>query len=134
MTEWDIQPGETAKAFHAFSHYWDIPPADRSIDAAHSVHMQTCKGYQRYTKRASSIWKNWSTKQDWVSRAASHDADLSERRRERRAAELEQAQDRAATLARSALLRLARRIKTMNIDEIPAAIVGRQRYWTVLRA
>ena len=98
MTEWDIQPGETAKAFHAFSHYRDMPPADRSIDTAHAEHLARCEGRKRRGKRGSNRWQDWSPKHDWVSRAVAHDADLSRKRRDRRARELEEAQDRAAKI------------------------------------
>ena len=77
MTEWDIQPGETAKAFHAFSHYRDMPPAERSIDAAYAGHMARCEGQQKGSKRAAGFWMRWSVSNAWVSRATAHDADLS---------------------------------------------------------
>ena len=125
MTEWDIQPGETAKAFHAFSHYRDMPPADRSIDTAHAEHLARCEGRKRRGKRGSNRWQDWSPKHDWVSRAAAHDADLSRKRRDRRARELEEAQDRAAKIAHSALDRLDERLQTLDIMQIPAAVLDR---------
>ena len=125
MTEWDIQPGETAKAFHAFSHYRDMPPADRSIDTAHAEHLARCEGRKRRGKRGSNRWQDWSPKHDWVSRAAAHDADLSRKRRDRRARELEEAQDRAAKIAHSALGRLDERLQTLDIMQIPAAVLDR---------
>ena len=125
MTEWDIQPGETAKAFHAFSHYRDMPPADRSIDTAHAEHLARCEGRKRRGKRGSNRWQDWSPKHDWVSRAAAHDADLSRKRRDRRAKELEEAQDRAAKIAHSALDRLDERLQTLDIMQIPVAVLDR---------
>ena len=125
MTEWDIQPSETAKAFHAFSHYRDMPPADRSIDTAHAEHLARCEGRKRRGKRGSNRWQDWSPKHDWVSRAAAHDADLSRKRRDRRARELEEAQDRAAKIARSALDRLEERLKAIDVEQIPAAVLDR---------
>ena len=125
MTEWDIQPGETAKAFHAFSHYRDMPPADRSIDTAHAEHLARCEGRKRRGKRGSNRWQDWSPKHDWVSRAAAHDADLSRKRRDRRARELEETQDRAAKIARSALDRLEERLKAIDVEQIPAAVLDR---------
>ena len=125
MTEWDIQPGETAKAFHAFSHYRDMPPADRSIDTAHAEHLARCEGRKRRGKRGSNRWQSWSPKHDWVSRATAHDADLSHQRRDRRARELEEAQDRAAKIAHSALDRLDERLQTLDIMQIPAAVLDR---------
>ena len=125
MSEWDIQPGETSKAFHAFEHYRDLPIGDRSIDAAYREHRQSCEGHQRGTNRAPRRWKTWSVDNRWVDRAAAHDGDLSRRRRERRAAELREAQDRAAGIARSALYRLALRLENLNVDDIPAAVLDR---------
>ena len=126
MIEWDIQPGETAKAFHAFEHYRDMPPADRSIDAAYAEHLVRCQdGRQKVGKRSARAWHRWSAANRWVERAAAHDADLSRQRRERRAAELQEPQDRAAGIARSALYRLALRLEKLNINEIPVAVLDR---------
>ena len=125
MVEWDIQPGETAKAFHAFSHYRDMSPGDRSIDAAYREHVKHCEQGQTRGKRAAGFWQSWSTKHDWVSRATAHDADLSRKRRQRRAKELEEAQDRAAKIARSALDRLEERLKAIDVEQIPAAVLDR---------
>ena len=124
-TEWDIQPGETAKAFHAFSHYRDMPPAERSIDAAYAGHMARCEGQQKGSKRAAGFWMRWSVSNAWVSRATAHDADLSRKRRDRRARELEEAQDRAAKIAHSALDRLDERLQTLDIMQIPVAVLDR---------
>ena len=124
-TEWDIQSGETAKAFHAFSHYRDMPPADRSIDTAHAEHLARCgKGHNRGKTRAKN-WHKWSSVHCWVDRVAAHDADLSHQRRQRRAKELEEAQDRAAKIARSALDRLEERLKAIDVEQIPAAVLDR---------
>ena len=125
MDTWQKQAGETPKAFHAFEHYRDMPTSDRSIDAAYAEHQERCDRRQSSGKRAAGFWHRWSSSNGWVDRAASHDADLSQRRRERRAAELEEAQDRTATLARGALVRLTQRIHSMDVDEIPAAVLDR---------
>ena len=125
MPEWDIQPGETAKAYHAFGHYRDMSPGDRSIDAAYREHVKHCEQGQTRGKRAAGFWQSWSTKHDWVSRATAHDADLSHQRRQRRAKELEEAQDRAAKIARSALDRLEERLKAIDVEQIPAAVLDR---------
>ena len=114
MGAWDRQANETPRAFHAFEHYRDMPIGDRSIDAAYAEHHQSFEGHQAGTRRAPGRWKTWSVDNRWVVRAAAHDADLSKRRRERRAAELQEAQDRAATLARGALVRLTQRIQSLD--------------------
>ena len=93
------RPGESAKAFHAFCHYRDLPVFSRSIDAAWAEHVRECLKHQTSTKQAPGNWKSWSAANDWPARAADHDDDLSRLRRERRAAELERAQDEIADLA-----------------------------------
>ena len=126
MAEWERQQQETSKAFHAFEHYRDLPIGDRSIDAAYNEHLNRCqKGRQTVGKRSARNWHRWSTSNSWVARVSAHDSDLSQRRRERRAAELQEAQDRAARIARSALYRLALRLENLNVHEIPAAVLDR---------
>ena len=118
-----MQPGETAKAFHAFSHYRDFQPAGRSIDAAYTEHQRSCQQDGNGTKTVPGFWRNWSAANRWVDRTAAHDADLSRQRRERRARDLEEAQDALATLAQSGVLRLEQRLQTLDVDEIPAASI-----------
>ena len=116
---------EASKAFHAFTHYRDLPAERRSIDAAYREHMDQCEGRQKGAKRAPGRWDKWSTEHSWVARAAAHDADLSRQRRARRARELAEAEDRAAAIARAALGRLVKRLETLDVREIPVAILDR---------
>ena len=125
MGDWDNQPGETAKGFHSFTHYRDLPPHARSIDSAYAEHRRECEGKESTGKGRAKNWHKWSTANDWVARAQAHDADLSRRRRERRAADLEAAQDRAAILARAVLSRVALRFLNLDIAEIPVAVLDR---------
>ena len=125
MGDWDTQPGETAKGFHSFTHYRDLPPHARSIDSAYAEHRRECEGKESTGKGRAKNWHKWSAANDWVARAQAHDADLSRRRRERRAADLEAAQDRAATIARAALGRVALRLHNIDVNEIPAAVLDR---------
>ena len=96
---WDIQDGETPKAFAAFCLYRDLPAIDRSVLAAR-------EGHQKDTKRTLRQWKGWSMRNDWVNRAAEHDSDLASRRRIRRAESLERAQDDIANMSRAALTKM----------------------------
>ncbi len=108
----------SAKAFHAFSHYRDLPVSSRSIDAAWAEHARECLGRQGGERRATGAFSRLSVANDWPARAADHDDDLSRRRRERRAAELERAQDDIAAVARSQLARVAERLRDMESDEL----------------
>lgn len=69
---WERQPGEGREAFVAFKAYRDLPPRDRSIDAAFAA---TC-GHQKGTKRAAGNWKRWSVEHEWVARAEAYDRHL----------------------------------------------------------
>ena len=112
MKLWDRQPNETAAAFAAFCLYRDIPQGERSIVAAAGKHRKS-------GGRASARnWEVWSSRYDWVNRAAEHDSELASRRRERRARELERAQDDIAAMARTALERIEERLERMDAEEI----------------
>ena len=117
------RPGESAKAFHAFCHYRDLPVFSRSIDAAWAEHVRECLKHQTSTKQAPGNWKSWSAANDWPARAADHDDDLSRRRRERRATELERAQDDIAAVARSQLARVAERLRDMESAELSTSVL-----------
>ena len=113
---WDRQPGETAKAFHAFEHLRTLSALDRSIPAARAA----CRSQCGISPASSRQWHGWSTKYQWFNRAAEHDSDLASRRRIRRAESLERAQDDAVVLIRAALAKVAERIKGMDVEELAA--------------
>ena len=117
---WERQPGETARAFHAFIHYRDLSAEERSIDAANAVCAKEHGINPNSTRR---VWGGWSSANKWLSRAVLHDANLAERRREMRARNLERAQDNIASVANQAMLRVVERIGNLDPDEITAGIL-----------
>ena len=125
MDLWNRHPGETAKAFHAFTHYLVMPVSERSIDAAHAQHKRDCDGEQmrskRGARRGASRWMQWSAANDWILRVAAHDSDLARRRRARMAAELERAQDDAVSMARVILGKVVQRLGTLKVEDLPIA-------------
>ena len=135
MKAWEIQDDESSKAYHAFCHYRDLPPSGRSIDAAYAEHLDHCQDKATNSpetvtkpsprKRAIPSWKHWSVDHTWPSRASWHDSDLALRRRERRAGEVEKAEDELVTLSRSLISRLATRIAGLNVEEIPVDSIPR---------
>ncbi len=86
---WERRDDESAPAFIAFSVYRDLGPT-RSIDAA----WRTTQTGQNRGKRAPSAWEGWSSRFDWVERAAAYDAHI-----ERIGLEARQKALRAATEA-----------------------------------
>ena len=74
---WARQPGETSRAYKAFSIYRDLGPRHRS-------HRETAKRYYEGKSRVylGQIAK-WSSKYDWVARARAHDEFLDEQKRQK---------------------------------------------------
>lgn len=61
---WDRRDAETDVAWAAFVVYRDLPPAQRSLRAAGAV-----------LGKAESLLSRWSSKHEWVARAAAKDRD-----------------------------------------------------------
>jgi hypothetical protein len=57
---------ESARAFSAFEHYRNMPPARRTLDGAYQE-------FTGHTARASGHWKDWHRNFDWIARAAEWD-------------------------------------------------------------
>lgn len=64
------QPGESTKAWRAFTFYRDLPTSERSIHAAWR------KANKRKRGEASSRWELWSRTHGWVDRAAAYEQHL----------------------------------------------------------
>ena len=94
---WEKQPGENVKAYHAFCHYRDLPPAERSIKRAMNDHRKTCQG-KSGDREASGRWEHWSRTFGWTDRASIHDAHVDKLLREKLT------KDRIDTAARHARL------------------------------
>lgn len=79
---WEQQPGESAKAFEAFTAYRDMG-ADRS----------TRKVAQKLTK-SDSVIRKWSSTYNWVERARAYDRDLDRQAHEQAVRSVQQMTDR----------------------------------------
>lgn len=73
---WERQEGEGREAFAAFKVYRDLPPRDRSIDAAFFRASGDQSGRKKGAKRAPTRWFEWSRRYDWVNRACAWDKHL----------------------------------------------------------
>ena len=116
MSHWERQPGETAKAFHAFEHLRTLSALDRSIPAARAA----CRSQCGISPASARQWHGWSTKYQWFNRAAEHDSDLASRRRERMEKALERSQDDGVMLIRAALAKVAERIQGLDAEDLAA--------------
>jgi hypothetical protein len=94
LKPWAKQPGESDRAFHAFTHFLSLLPHERSMDRAYTNHMKLCKKHDGSPNarlmQCSPNWQDWRFKYSWVERAAFHDADIFERERLRRVHEIEE--------------------------------------------
>lgn len=104
----DQAPGEPSPAFHAFTHYRNLPSGDRSIDKAWREHQRRCRGVHGVTKsRAVPRWRIWASCWGWVERTAAWDAEQDRQAREKIAADQRDARIRHARMANAALQSLS---------------------------
>ena len=85
--------GENARHFHCFTHYlYHTPNWERSVARAYTAHQRECRGQTlldpRKVLRASPEWLALRFKYTWPERAALFDADVAERERQQRLADI----------------------------------------------
>jgi hypothetical protein len=78
VAAWDKRDEESRVAYDAFTHYYQMPVRERSIDAAWRA---ANPRQERSDRRANGQWMGWSAKHEWVARAAAYDAYLAEQDR-----------------------------------------------------
>jgi hypothetical protein len=71
---WEQQPGETARAFAAFTTYRDLPPKTRSLVRAVEVHYGVQEGAESRPKLGQL--KKWSSRWQWVDRVREYETHL----------------------------------------------------------
>lgn len=99
---WEQLPKESLQAYHAFTHYRDLPIADRSITHAHQEHARACQ------KRTGSVpmngrWKRWSMDHRWVERTSDYARHLDQAKTGAELAEVVEVGRRHAEVAMAAL-------------------------------
>lgn len=85
---WDIQPGETVRAFTAFCYYRDLLSA------------RTLRRVAAELKRPQTTVEGWSRRWRWLARCEEYDLHLDRRLREQRETEAEQAMVRHGQIGR----------------------------------
>ncbi len=105
---WDIQPGETARAYQAFAIYRDMGP-ERSL----------AKAGQKLGKNLTTI-TGWSTKYGWVERAAAFDAEAARRATAKSLDDHAEVRARQAQLGRLMQARGAQRIGQLDPSTLEA--------------
>jgi hypothetical protein len=70
---WERQPGESAKAFAAFTAYRDLPAERRSVREAYAVSRGPKQGQNQVIRSAPGTWREWASKNAWAARAEAWD-------------------------------------------------------------
>ena len=109
---WERQKGETHKAFEAFTVY-------RTTGRRRSI-----KNAAQALKKQASLLGRWSSKWNWVERAAEWDAYYEAEQEDEEAEELEKAHIRHRIMARQGLDKIFLRLQSMNPDQIPVPSLG----------
>ena len=78
-----------------------------------------------YGKSSVQMYDRWRGIWRWVARAAANDDDIAARRREHRARQIADAEDRAVSMSNVALNRVFERLRELDAEEIPAAVLDR---------
>lgn len=110
---WERQPGETTRAYEAFTLYRDMG-ADRALR----------KVVQALNKNLTTI-AEWSTKYEWVKRAAEWDAEQDRIARNAQIEEIKKMRKRHAEVANSMIIKAARALNRMKEEDIRPADISR---------
>lgn len=110
---WERQEGETPRAYEAFCVYRDLG-AGRSIT----------KTAQTLNKNRTTIGE-WSTKYEWVKRAAAWDSEQDRVARRTQIEEIKKMRKKHAALASSMLIKAAKALQNIPVEEIKAVDISR---------
>lgn len=113
---WERQPGETSRAYAAFSVYRDLGP-QRSL----------AKALAAAAKKPSNRrhWQRWAAKYRWVERAQAYDDYLDRLAREKAEQERAEMAKRHAQMALLFLQRVAERMRNLRPEELSPAELAR---------
>ena len=110
---WERQQGESTRAYEAFALYRDMG-ADRALR----------KVVQALNKNLTTI-AEWSTKYEWVKRAAEWDAEQDRIARNAQIEEIKKMRKRHAEVANSMIIKAARALNRMKEEDIRPADISR---------
>lgn len=112
---WERQPGETARAFHAFTLYRDMRPHDRSLRLL---------GEREDTADPRQI-QRWSSDHQWVGRCTAWDDELDRIKRAATQDEVEAMTKRHIRIALDMQDRLAARLEELDASELTPGHLAR---------
>ena len=115
---WQRQPGETARAFYAFTLYRDMPPKERSLRRVAEAlgYIRAMQGLRRPPVPGRIV--AWSQRFAWVERAAAWDAEKERLAREAEAEAIKTMRERHAREAVALQERALQRLRDMRPEEL----------------
>lgn len=115
MELWERQPGESAKAFHAFTLYRDLGH-ERSVSKVAQIY--------RPGRNLRSLMSRWSTKFNWVKRAEAYDDHMDKLSRKEAEKQVKDMKKRHITLGMALQTKAAEKLKDLKGKDmkVPDAI------------
>lgn len=110
---WERQPGESAKAYEAFSTYRDMG-SDRSL----------AKVGQALGK-SKAMMEKWSSAHNWVERAKAWDVEQDRILQKQQMDDIKKMRKRHATIGESMLIKAAQALKKIPIEKITPQDISR---------
>ena len=125
---WHKQNTETAKAYHAFCHYFALPLGKRTALRAFKDHLVDCGAKFRQEPheltQAPYSWKRWCADNNWIERAELHDEHIEIQAQKRWRQMLINERDQQYKMAVAVRSKVAQRLSSMDIDELPATALA----------
>ena len=110
---WERQPGESAKAYEAFSTYRDMG-SDRSLaKVGHAL------------GKSKAMMEKWSSAHNWVERAKEWDVEQDRILQKQQIEDIKKMRKRHATLAESMIIKAAQALKQIPIEKITPQDIAR---------
>ena len=122
---WQQRDGESAKAYAAFQAYCDLAPAQRSLFVVAQKLGYKISESNRQRRNAPSRLKEWSSKWQWVQRAAAWDQELDRVKRDEQRSAVAEMTERHTKVALALLKKALVRMQHLDALELTPALLLR---------
>ncbi len=113
--------GEPLNAYHAFTHFRDLPPNARSVDAAHRQHRTHCRNLPANDGvEAPGIWRKWKNSYFWLDRVEAYDVSIDEEARAKRLKDILAMNERHAAIATAVQSKVIARLNDIKPEALSA--------------
>lgn len=117
LRPWQQQADESTRAYHAFLHFVQLLPHERSLRVAYTNHQRLCRSANPpHTLSISPEWAAWRFRHSWPERVQAHDQDLADRDRAQRAYAVEEMNRRHTQLALALQNQIVLRLQAIAVS------------------